>query len=100
MAGDLVDDLPALVARAPADARVVVMHTAVLMYPEPARRQQFVDLMRSMLDVTWISNEGENVLPDVAAQVDVPVDGRFIVAVDGRPIGLAGPHGQSYTSLV
>lgn len=99
VAGDLIDDLPALIARAPADAHVVVMHTAVLMYPEPARRQRFVDLVRSMPDLTWISNEGEGVLPDIARQVDAPVGGRFIVAVDGRPIGLAGPHGQSYTAL-
>ncbi len=99
VAGDLVDDLAALVDRAPAGARVVVMHSAVLMYPPPERRAQFVELVTSLPGVTWIANEGEQVLPSIADRVTVPVEGRFIVSVDGEPIGLAGPHGQSYTAL-
>lgn len=97
--GDLVDDLAALIARAPTGARVVVMHTAVLMYPDAPRRQQFVDLVTSLPGVTWIANEGEGVVPGVADRVEVPVEGRFIVSVDGEPVGLAGPHGQSYVAL-
>ncbi|MDK8236486.1 hypothetical protein, partial [Lactobacillus jensenii] len=60
----------------------------------------FIELIRSHPEVTWISNEGESVLPEVSAQVTEPIDGRTIVAVNGTPIALAGPHGQSYHSLL
>lgn len=97
--GDLLDAVPQLVEAAPEGTTVVVFHSAVLAYLEPARRREFVDLMQSLPGVVWISNEGERVLPEVAAQVRAPVRGRMIVAVDGRPVALAGPHGQSYEAL-
>jgi hypothetical protein len=41
----------------------------------------------------WVSNEGPRVLPDlVPTGVDVPF-GRFVLAVDGRPVGLTHGHG-------
>lgn len=101
--GDLVEELPRLVDAAPSEATVVVFHTAVLAYLDPQRRQQFVDLVTSMPAVTWISNEGATVLPAIAEQIkdqiDVPVDGRMIVALDGTAVALAGPHGQTYEPL-
>lgn len=97
--GDLVEAIPELVRAAPHGARVVVFHNAVLVYLEPERRAQFVELMNSMPEVTWISNEGEHVMPTVAEQVTVPVNGRSIVAVNGRAHALVGPHGQSYERL-
>ncbi|SDI87021.1 hypothetical protein SAMN04488693_1291 [Arthrobacter subterraneus] len=97
--GDLVQAIPDLVHAAPHGARVVVFHSAVLVYLEPERRAQFAALMRSMPDVTWISNEGEHVLPEVAEQITAPVNGRTILAVNGRAKALVGPHGQSYERL-
>jgi hypothetical protein len=78
---------------------VVVFHSAVLDYLDPEKRQEFADGMLARRDVTWISNEGAGVLPSVTAQVTKPVDGRLILAVDGTPIALTGPHGQSYESV-
>ena len=41
----------------------------------------------------WVSNEGPRVLPDlVPPGVDVPF-GRFVLAVDGRPVALTHGHG-------
>lgn len=99
MRGDLIDSLPGLVDAAPPEATVVVFHTAALNYLDPPRRQQFVDLVTSMPAVTWISNEGATVLPSIAQQVDIPADGRMIVALNGRAAALAGPHGQTYERI-
>jgi hypothetical protein len=41
----------------------------------------------------WVSNEGPRVLPElVPPGVDVPL-GRFVLAVDGRPVALTHGHG-------
>lgn len=93
--GDLLDDLPALAAEAPRDATLVIFHSSVLCYVPASTRHAFTDLVRG-LPGHWISNEGVSVLPDVAAVVDVPADGPAvsILALDGRPLALAAPHGQ------
>ena len=99
VAGDLVDDLEALAAQAPSDATLVVFHTAVLGYVDPARRRQFADLVRT-LPGHWVANEHPSLLEGV-----VPGAGRaprprregpeaFLTALDGIPVGWAGPHGQ------
>lgn len=49
--------------------------------------------------VTWISNEGAAVLPSIAQQVDVPAEGRMIIAINGTAVALAGPHGQTYEPI-
>jgi hypothetical protein len=46
--GDLVDDLPALAAQAPADATLVVFHTSVLYHVPAERRQAFASLVRDL----------------------------------------------------
>ncbi|MGX5681987.1 DUF2332 domain-containing protein [Schumannella luteola] len=97
--GDLVDRLPDLVQRAPAGSRVVVFHSAVMIYLAPERREEFVKLVESMPEVTWISNEGPGVFPAIAAQVTRPIGARMILSVDGSPVALVGAHGQSYESL-
>ncbi|ONI64129.1 hypothetical protein ALI44B_06025 [Leifsonia sp. ALI-44-B] len=101
VAGDAVDDLAALVARAPAGTTPVVVTAGVLAYLSPARREEFAREVRR-LGVRWISNEGERVLPAVAERLAViegteaaaSEPGRFIVALDGEPVAVAGPHGQ------
>ena len=97
--GDLLDTIPALIDQAPAGSRVVVFHSAVLVYLRSEDRKRFVERMGEYRDVVWISNEGAGVLPTVTDQVHRPINGRTIMAVNGRARGLAGPHGQSYESL-
>lgn len=96
--GDASDEIAALVAAAPREAHVVVFHSAVLVYMTPGARQRFLETV-SALPVTWISNEGADVLPEVTRQVERPINGRTIVSVDGRARGLVGPHGQSLELL-
>lgn len=98
--GDGVEDLAALAARAPAGLTLVVMHSAVLTYLNPDARRRFVSVVDD-LDAVWLSNEGPAVLPDVAQGLPSGIDaaGHFVLARDGKPIALTGPHGQSYRSL-
>ena len=94
--GDLLDALPALVEQAPAEATVVVFHSAVIAYLETADRERFAAMMAGLVDdgrCHWVSNEGPRVLPDLVPDgVDVPF-GRFVLAVDGRPVALTHGHG-------
>ncbi|GGN41336.1 DUF2332 domain-containing protein [Actinoplanes campanulatus] len=92
--GDLVDDLPALAAKAPAEATLVVFHTSVL-YQVPAdRRRAFTDLVRTMR-AHWIAVENPTVLDH--AGLPNPPDERLhnVLALDGRPLAWARPHGEA-----
>ncbi len=97
--GDILDEVPNLIQAAPSGTRVIVFHSAVLNYLPQDRRENFAELMASFPDVTWISNEGAGVIPSITEQVDVEIGGRTIIAINGRPVALAGPHGQSYHAL-
>ena len=96
--GDIVEELPALVDKAPKDATVVVFHSAVLPYLDPNHRQRFVDLVQG-LDVIWISNEGEAAIPVVKAQLPGSAEGKLVLSLNGVPQAFTGPHGQSYDAL-
>lgn len=92
--GDLTTDLAAVAAGAPADATLVVYHSAVLAYltdeQRNAFRQEVADLAAARPTV-WLSNEGPGVV------VDLPVpDGSvpFVLARDGRPLATTSPHGD------
>ena len=90
--GDLLVDLPALVARAPRDATIVVFHSAVLAYVNTETRREFASLIDA-LGVRWLSNEGANVL----SGVDLPSDegAPFVLIEDGsRALALTHPHGD------
>ncbi|SCL48322.1 DUF2332 domain-containing protein [Micromonospora peucetia] len=94
--GDLVDDLPALAARAPAGATLVVFHTSVLYQVPVPRREAFADVVRR-LPGHWISNESQDVLPhDVLPE---PPDEALynVLALDGRPLAWTRSHGQAMT---
>jgi hypothetical protein len=89
--GDLLTDLPGLVAKAPRDATVVVFHTAVLAYVRQPDRAEFARAV-SELGVTWLSNESPGILAGPHA------DGRhgtdFLLVKDGlEPIAVTDPHG-------
>ncbi|MEU5561704.1 DUF2332 domain-containing protein [Micromonospora musae] len=92
--GDLVDDLPALAAEAPAAATLVVFHTSVLYQVPRPRRDAFVDLVRG-LPGHWISNEAPDVLP-YDGLPDPPDAGLHnVLALDGTPLAWSRGHGQS-----
>lgn len=89
--GDLVTDLPALAAQAPAEATLVVYHSAVLAYVAPADRQRFADTVRG-LPAVWLSNEGPGILPGMA--VPAYQGWPFVLARDGQtPIAITDSHG-------
>ncbi len=95
--GDLTAALPDVVRQAPPDTTVVVFHSAVLNYVDDAARAAFEQTVRE-LPCHWISNEGPRVLPGITGRLPIPseqVGGRFVVALDGQPLALAGAHGQS-----
>jgi len=109
-AGDLVDDLPALLAEAPGDAQLVVFHSAVLSYVSRERRQAFADALAEsskQRDIIWLANEAVGVVPDLPA---VAPSGalRFLVARTrfargqrrSELLALAHPHGAEMAWLV
>ena len=69
--GDLTVDLPAVLREIPADAQLVVFHSAVLVYVPPDRRSCFVQapteesLRRPIL---WLSNESAGILDSIPSQ--------------------------------
>ncbi|MCO1616467.1 DUF2332 domain-containing protein [Micromonospora sp. CPM1] len=94
--GDLVDDLPALAAQAPAGATLVVFHSSVLYQVPPPRREAFTALVRT-LPGHWLANEDLSVLPH-ATLPEPPADGfHNVLALDGRPLAWTRGHGQALT---
>ncbi|MCO8269456.1 DUF2332 domain-containing protein [Actinoplanes sp. TRM 88003] len=93
--GDLVDELPALVAEAPGDATRVVFHTSMLYQVPLPRRRAFLALVGS-LPVHWVAVED----PEVIEYADLPAppgDGRHknVLALDGKPLAWTEGHGRS-----
>src|SRR5262249_17483699 len=108
-AGDLVDDLPALLAEAPHDAQLVVFHSAVLSYVSQERRQAFAEARAQASkrrDIIWLANEAVGVVPELPA---VAPSGalRFLVGrthlTNGQrrseALALAHPHGAELAWL-
>lgn len=92
--GDLVDDLPALAARAPAGATLVVFHTSVLYQVPAPRREAFVEVVRG-LPGHWVANEAPDVLP-YDTLPEPPNDAiHNVLALDGTPLAWTRAHGQS-----
>lgn len=94
--GDLVDDLPALAAQAPAGATLVVFHTSVMYQVPTPRRDAFVRMARE-LPGHWISNEAADVL--TYDTLPAPPDGALhnVLALDGTPLAWTRSHGQAIT---
>ncbi|MBD8871103.1 DUF2332 domain-containing protein [Nocardioides donggukensis] len=106
VAGDLLEELPALLEQAPDGAVPVVFHSAVLAYLTPADRERFVALIGGLVSegrCRWVSNEAPGVLPGVAATVargqasasagSAPQT-HFLLAVDGRAVARTHGHGR------
>jgi hypothetical protein len=92
--GDLLTDVKAMAADAPADATLVIFHSAVLAYVAEEQRGAFVDAVRQVAaqrPTVWLSNEGPRVV------VDVPVPAGsipFVLARDGVALATTSPHGD------
>ncbi|SDC39311.1 DUF2332 domain-containing protein [Nocardioides lianchengensis] len=98
--GDLLEELPALVAEASSYGPVVVFHTAVIAYLTDPDRERFHDLMTGLVAdgaCRWVSNEGKRVLPRVTATgPPVPEErATFVLGVDGRAVAWTHGHGRS-----
>lgn len=81
-AGDLVDDLPALLDAAPADAQLVVFHSAVLAYVDADRRQAFAMVLSRASrrrDVVWLSNEAPGIVFEQAPLAPPTRELRFLL---------------------
>ena len=92
--GDLLTDLAAVAAGAPADATLVVYHSAVLAYLPDERRGAFRHELAGLAaerPTVWISNEGPGVVVDLPIP-DGPVP--FVLAKDGAPLATTSPHGD------
>lgn len=98
VAGDLNEAFEEVVAQAPADATLVVFHSAVLVYLSPQARESFVGKVRAS-GAVWISNEGKSVLPEIATQLPANADNGTVLAVNGTPVAIVGPHGQFFHAL-
>lgn len=97
--GDLTDEhaVAALADTAPADATLVVMHSAVLAYLEEAARARFVAGVTEMRG-HWVSMEGPSIAPLAGGVLPPsPEPGRtlFVVEVDGTPVAWADAQGRS-----
>jgi hypothetical protein len=95
VSGDLLTETTRLAASAPADATLVVFHSAVMPYLSPEDRVRFIDVV-SQLPAVWVSFEGLGVLPGIGARLGVSErdDRAFVLACDGLPMALASPHGR------
>ncbi|GAB3151475.1 DUF2332 domain-containing protein [Micromonospora sonneratiae] len=92
--GDLVDDLPALAAQAPAGATLVVFHTSVLYQVPAERRAAFVELVRG-LPGHWISVEDPAVLPHEGLPSPPDRAAHNVLTLDGTPLAWTRGHGQA-----
>lgn len=101
--GDLLQDLPDLVAEAPAGATLVVFHSAVLAYLQDADRAEFasvLDGVRRERQLVWLANEAATRIPRLPpAVVDQHPAREFLLCRDGTPVACTDPHGAQINWL-
>ena len=95
---DLTEALEDVAADAPADATLVVFHTAVLGYVSAAERADFARRVQA-LDAAWIASEAPGVLGEPTRPGALLERGHFVVTVGGilsseEPVARMGPHGD------
>ncbi|WP_168581889.1 DUF2332 domain-containing protein [Gephyromycinifex aptenodytis] len=98
--GDILTDLPSLIDQAAPHGQVVVFHSAVVAYLEPAARERFDELMRDLVAAgacRWVSNEGKNVLPSITRTgPSIPENHpTFVLGLDGVACAWTHGHGSS-----
>jgi hypothetical protein len=96
VAGNLLDELPALVAEAAAHGTVVVFHSAVAAYLSTPDRARMFDLMRGLVadGCHWVSNEAPGIFPELTAAAPAPTPRRFELALDGQVLAHTHGHGN------
>jgi hypothetical protein len=106
--GDAMELLADLVGRAPDDAALCVVHTAVIAYlPDPpAFVQRLRELARDR-PIWWVSGEAPGLVPPLVTSIDEPDSTTFAygvvplgVDVEPRVLAHAGSHGAWMRSLV
>lgn len=91
--GDLAADLPALAAQAPRDATLVIMHSAVLPYVDPAHRVQFAEAVAGT-GAVWLANENPTTIPGLDLElIGAHPPDLCVLCRDGRPLARTDPHG-------
>jgi hypothetical protein len=109
-AGNLVDDLAAVIADVPEDAQLVVFHSAVLGYVSFDRRKEFAMALADASkhrDLVWLSNEPPGVIPELTCLAPSASESRFLLGrmrfTNGRRsdelLALAHPHGAELVWL-
>jgi hypothetical protein len=93
--GDLRVDLTALAAQAPAEATLVIFHSAVLAYISSMEERVALANAIARLQAVWISNEVPAVSPCYNDALRAKcLDGCFLLVKDRRPIACTDPHGM------
>jgi hypothetical protein len=90
--GDLLTDLVPLAAQAPADATLVVFHTAVIAYVDRERRPDALAAIRAT-GARWISNEGVRVWRGLLPEAEADEAGEFVLRLDGEALARTDGHG-------
>jgi hypothetical protein len=94
--GDLRHDLPALAHEAPAEATLVVFHTAVLGYVWDAPdRRAFADTVRAV-GARWVANESAGLVELAGPEPPRPgpaPGGEVLLTLDAQPLAWADSHG-------
>lgn len=90
------DALRELCREAPANATLVVFHTAVLAYvADHSDRRNFADRVSSLCPY-WICNKSPRVIPAIADRAGEPGRaGRFLLSVNSSPVAWTDPHGAA-----
>jgi hypothetical protein len=98
--GDLVFDLPALLAQAPSDATTVVVHSATLSQLEQHQCDAFA-ATPACHGAHRLGAENPKTLPRLVDQIPegIDVNGRHMVSLDEDVLGLAHPHGRTLSWL-
>ncbi|HLJ69185.1 MAG TPA: DUF2332 domain-containing protein [Chloroflexota bacterium] len=92
--GDLLESVVDVAASAPADATLVVFHSAVLNYLTAEDRRAFAGLMSGRPWV-WISNEGRGVVETLRLPRELPDPNCFVMGLGAtEAVAFTHPHGR------
>ncbi len=99
VAGDLLGEFAALAAQAPADATLVVFHSAVLTYVPVEIREAFADLALATRG-HWLSQEAPHVVARATPADETVARNNFVMACDAVPVAVTAPHGGAIRWLL
>lgn len=95
--GDLLSTVADVAREAPAEATLVIFHSAVLAYLSIAERRAFASIMAE-LPAVWVSNEAPGVVASLGALnhgSSYAENGHFIIGQGpDQAVALADPHGR------